>query len=71
VGFAEQGCTGVGDRVFRKLLLNFSWWVNREGLGGNYLFEDGFLGMDDIGPVSRSDRLPKGWHFEQADTTSR
>jgi hypothetical protein len=57
-------------RVFHKLLLNFSWWVNRKDPEGNYLFEGGFLGMDNIGPVNRSERLPAGWRFEQSDATS-
>ncbi|OLF09554.1 glucosidase [Actinophytocola xinjiangensis] len=57
-------------RVFHKLLLNFSWWVNRKDPEGNYLFEGGFLGMDNIGPVNRSEPLPAGWRFEQSDATS-
>ncbi|MFL6143823.1 MAG: MGH1-like glycoside hydrolase domain-containing protein [Labedaea sp.] len=72
---AEQAMTGTGDRaflarVFHKLLLNFSWWVNNKDADGNYLFEGGFLGMDNIGPVNRSARLPEGWWFEQSDATS-
>ncbi|SDC86416.1 MGH1-like glycoside hydrolase domain-containing protein [Actinokineospora iranica] len=72
---AEQEATGSGDRVFlarvfHKLLLNFSWWVNRKDPGGNYLFEGGFLGMDNIGPVNRSAPLEHGWRFEQSDATS-
>ncbi|HET9144291.1 MGH1-like glycoside hydrolase domain-containing protein [Actinophytocola sp.] len=72
---AEQAATGRGDRVFlarvfHKLLLNFSWWVNNKDADGNYLFEGGFLGMDNIGPVNRSARLPEGWWFEQSDATS-
>lgn len=72
---AEQERTGYGDRVFlarvfHKLLLNFSWWVNRKDSDGNYLFEGGFLGMDNIGPVNRSAKLPEGWWFEQSDATS-
>ncbi|HEU5473034.1 MAG TPA: glucosidase [Actinophytocola sp.] len=72
---AEQAATGTGDRVFlarvfHKLLLNFSWWVNNKDADGNYLFEGGFLGMDNIGPVNRSARLPEGWWFEQSDATS-
>jgi hypothetical protein len=72
---AEQAATGKGDRVFlarvfHKLLLNFSWWVNNKDADGNYLFEGGFLGMDNIGPVNRSARLPEGWWFEQSDATS-
>ncbi len=57
-------------RVFHKLLLNFSWWVNRKDPEGNYLFEGGFLGMDNIGPVNRSEQLGEGWRFEQSDATS-
>ena len=57
-------------RVFHKLLLNFSWWVNRKDPYGNYLFEGGFLGMDNIGPVNRSAPLGDGWRFEQSDATS-
>ncbi|HEV8559526.1 MAG TPA: glucosidase [Actinophytocola sp.] len=72
---AEEQRTGFGDRVFlarvfHKLLLNFSWWVNNKDADGNYLFEGGFLGMDNIGPVNRSARLPEGWWFEQSDATS-
>ncbi len=72
---AEEERTGFGDRaflarVFHKLLLNFSWWVNNKDADGNYLFEGGFLGMDNIGPVNRSARLPEGWWFEQSDATS-
>src|SRR5919197_1521896 len=72
---AEEQRTGFGDRaflarVFHKLLLNFSWWVNNKDGDGNYLFEGGFLGMDNIGPVNRSARLPEGWWFEQSDATS-
>ncbi|WP_243753838.1 MGH1-like glycoside hydrolase domain-containing protein [Labedaea rhizosphaerae] len=72
---AEQAATGQGDRaflarVFQKLLLNFSWWVNRKDVDGNYLFEGGFLGMDNIGPVNRSAPLEAGWRLEQSDATS-
>ncbi|MGH3861514.1 MGH1-like glycoside hydrolase domain-containing protein [Actinokineospora sp.] len=72
---AELRATGHGDRlflarVFHKLLLNFSWWVNRKDPEGNNLFEGGFLGMDNIGPVNRSEQLPDGWRFEQSDATS-
>jgi hypothetical protein len=72
---AEQVTTGCGDRVFlarvfHKLLLNFSWWVNNKDTDGSYLFEGGFLGMDNIGPVNRSAPLPEGWWFEQSDATS-
>jgi hypothetical protein len=54
------------ERVFQKLLLNFTWWVNRKDTEGNNVFEGGFLGLDNIGPFDRS-TLPAGFHLEQAD----
>ncbi|MCE1180238.1 MAG: glucosidase [Micrococcales bacterium] len=57
-------------RVFTKLLLNFGWWVNRKDPDGSNLFEGGFLGMDNIGPFDRSERLPEGQRLEQSDATS-
>ena len=42
------------ERIFHKLLLNFTWWVNRKDLQGNNVFEGGFLGLDNIGPIDRS-----------------
>ncbi|MBB2890532.1 MGH1-like glycoside hydrolase domain-containing protein [Flexivirga oryzae] len=56
--------------VFSKLLMNFSWWVNRKDADGSYLFEGGFLGMDNIGPFDRSKPLPDGMRLEQSDATS-
>ena len=56
------------SRVFDKLLVNFTWWVNREDAEGNNLFEGGFLGLDNIGPIDRS-HLPVGGLLEQADAT--
>jgi hypothetical protein len=56
------------SRVFDKLLVNFTWWVNREDAEGNNLFEGGFLGLDNIGPIDRS-HLPVGGILEQADAT--
>ena len=66
---------GTGDlqfleRVFQKLLLNFTWWVNRKDTEGNNVFEGGFLGLDNIGVFDRSAPLPTGGHIEQADGTS-
>jgi hypothetical protein len=55
-------------RVFDKLLLNFTWWVNMEDAGGNNVFEGGFLGLDNIGPIDRS-HLPVGGTLEQSDAT--
>ncbi len=56
------------SRIFDKLLVNFTWWVNREDLRGNNLFEGGFLGLDNIGPIDRS-HLPPGAVLEQSDAT--
>jgi hypothetical protein len=56
------------SRVFDKLLLNFGWWVNLEDAGGNNVFEGGFLGLDNIGPIDRS-HLPVGGVLEQSDAT--
>jgi hypothetical protein len=57
-------------RVFQKLLLNFTWWVNRKDAAGNNVFEGGFLGLDNIGIFDRSAPLPTGGYLEQADGTS-
>ncbi len=56
------------SRVFDKLLVNFTWWVNLEDAAGNNLFEGGFLGLDNIGPLDRS-HLPVGGRLEQSDAT--
>jgi len=57
-------------RVFHKLLLNFTWWVNRKDAEGHNIFQGGFLGLDNIGVFDRSCALPSGGHIEQADGTS-
>jgi hypothetical protein len=67
--------TGKGDikflkRVFKKLLINFTWWVNRKDHKGNNVFEGGFLGLDNIGVFDRSSAIPGGGTLEQADGTS-
>jgi hypothetical protein len=58
------------SRVFQKLLINFTWWVNRKDIEGNNLFSGGFLGLDNIGMFDRSRPLPNGGHLEQADGTA-
>ena len=59
---------GFLSRVFDKLLVNFTWWVNREDANDNSVFEGGFLGLDNIGPIDRS-HLPAGYTLEQSDAT--
>ena len=66
---------GLGDRqflerVFHKLLLNFTWWVNRKDMEGMNVFQGGFLGLDNIGVFDRNAQLPSGEHIEQSDGTS-
>ncbi|UFH52095.1 MGH1-like glycoside hydrolase domain-containing protein [Spirosoma sp. KNUC1025] len=56
--------------IFHKLMLNFTWWVNRKDDTGNNIFEGGFLGLDNIGPFDRNTVFPDGSHLEQADGTS-
>ncbi len=56
--------------TFQKLLINFTWWVNRKDLRGKHLFSGGFLGLDNIGVFDRSKPLPTGGHLEQADATA-
>ena len=70
----EKKRRGAGDRgflarVFQKLLLNFTWWVNRKDAEGRNVFQGGFLGLDNIGVFDRSAPLPTGGHIEQADGT--
>jgi hypothetical protein len=58
------------ERVFQKLTINFTWWVNRKDIEGHHLFSGGFLGLDNIGVFDRSKPLPGGGHLEQADGTA-
>nr|MDQ3820815.1 glucosidase [Acidobacteriota bacterium] len=58
------------ERIFHKLLLNFTWWVNRKDAEGNNIFEGGFLGLDNIGVFDRNTKLPGGSFIEQSDGTS-
>jgi hypothetical protein len=71
----EKAKTGAGDTDwlksnFQKLLLNFTWWVNRKDRSGRNVFEGGFLGLDNIGVFDRSAPLPTGGYLEQADGTA-
>jgi hypothetical protein len=71
----QQAKHGRGDlvwleRSFQKLLLNFTWWVNRKDRAGRNVFEGGFLGLDNIGVFDRSSPLPTGGYLEQADGTA-
>ena len=71
----EQRAAGAGDRkfletMFHKLLLHFTWWVNRADSEGNNIFQGGFLGLDNIGVFDRSSAVPGGGRLEQSDGTS-
>ncbi|HET9684454.1 MAG TPA: hypothetical protein VFP15_10145 [Gemmatimonadaceae bacterium] len=71
----EAKATGLGDvaflaRVFQKLLINFTWWVNRKDADGRNVFQGGFLGLDNIGVFNRSEPLPGGARLDQSDGTS-
>ena len=71
----ERKATGKGDRiflerVFQKLLINFTWWINRKDRDGRNIFEGGFLGLDNIGLFDRSAKLPSGAHLDQSDGTA-
>jgi len=71
----EKKHKGVGDivflkKIFQKLLINFTWWINRKDKNGNNLFEGGFLGLDNIGVFNRSLHFPGETKLEQADGTS-
>ena len=71
----DRRMKGVADRqflqrIFHKLLLNFTWWVNRKDPDGHNIFQGGFLGLDNIGVFDRSAPLPTGGHLEQSDGTS-
>ena len=71
----DRRINGKADRdflegIFHKLMLNFTWWVNRKDAAGNNVFQGGFLGLDNIGVFDRSNALPSGGALEQADATS-
>ncbi|MEP7257732.1 MAG: glucosidase, partial [Flavitalea sp.] len=71
----EKKLTGEGDivflkKIFQKLIINFTWWINRKDVNGNNIFEGGFLGLDNIGVFNRSFHFPGEMQLEQADGTS-
>jgi hypothetical protein len=73
--YEMSGAHGQRDRpflesAFQKLLLNFTWWVNRKDAEGNNLFQGGFLGLDNIGVFDRSNPLPSGGLLQQSDGTA-
>ncbi|MBL7700104.1 MAG: glucosidase [Chitinophagaceae bacterium] len=71
----EKKTKGTGDimflkKIFQKLLINFTWWINRKDVNGNNIFEGGFLGLDNIGVFNRNFHFPGEMQLEQADGTS-
>ena len=71
----EKSMTGKADisflkRIFHKLIINFTWWINRKDASGNNIFQGGFLGLDNIGVFNRSIEMPGDHRLEQADGTS-
>ncbi len=67
---SEAGDVAFLARVFHKLLINFTWWVNRKDADGRNVFQGGFLGLDNIGVFNRSEALPSGARLDQSDGTS-
>src|SRR5213594_2824072 len=66
----DPGDLAFLERVFHKLMLNFTWWVNRKDAQGRNIFQGGFLGLDNIGVFDRSAPLPTGGYINQSDGTS-
>ncbi|HEY0970341.1 MAG TPA: hypothetical protein VGE02_05125 [Gemmatimonadales bacterium] len=69
-GRGDDGDLGFLERILHKLMLNFTWWVNREDVEGNNIFQGGFLGLDNIGVFDRRVPPPTGGHVNQSDGTS-
>ncbi|MFO0938792.1 MAG: glucosidase [Gemmataceae bacterium] len=68
--YEEPGDLGFLERVFHKLMMNFTWWVNKKDAAGRNIFQGGFLGMDNVGVFDRSKPLPTGGYIDQADGTA-
>ncbi len=68
--YSGKGDVDFLERIFHKLLINFTWWVNKKDEDGHNIFQGGFLGMDNIGIFDRSTELPIGGHIDQSDGTS-
>ncbi len=66
----DQGDIAFLERILHKLMLNFTWWVNRKDIDGNNIFQGGFLGLDNVGVFDRGAPLPTGGHINQSDGTS-
>jgi hypothetical protein len=66
----DQGDIAFLERILHKLMLNFTWWVNRKDIEGNNIFQGGFLGLDNVGVFDRGAPLPTGGHINQSDGTS-
>jgi hypothetical protein len=66
----DEGDVAFLERILHKLMLNFTWWVNRKDLRGNNIFQGGFLGLDNVGVFNRAAPLPTGGHINQSDGTS-
>ena len=69
-GASRRRRHGIPQALVRKLMLNFTWWLNRKDRFGKNVFEGGFLGLDNIGVFDRSAPLPTGGYLEQADGTA-
>ncbi len=66
----DEGDVAFLERILHKLMLNFTWWVNRKDIDGNSIFQGGFLGLDNVGVFDRGAPLPTGGHINQSDGTS-
>ena len=68
--YDDKGDLAFLERVFHKLMINFTWWVNKKDAAGRNIFQGGFLGMDNVGVFDRSKPLPTGGYIDQSDGTA-